>query len=63
MNYNTYLLGCEGYLSLNLVTDTNYVEAEKPVTKNLLAAVSFNVGNRYEDFDVIFKKALLRKRT
>ncbi|MDR2093844.1 MAG: DUF2167 domain-containing protein [Azoarcus sp.] len=51
VNYNTYLLGREGYLSLNLVTDTGSVENEKPVAKQLLAAVGFNNGQRYEDFD------------
>jgi uncharacterized membrane-anchored protein len=51
VNYNTYLLGREGYLSLNLVTDVNSVEGEKPLAKQLLAAVSFNNGQRYEDFN------------
>ncbi|MDR1855288.1 MAG: DUF2167 domain-containing protein [Azoarcus sp.] len=51
VNYNTFLLGREGYLSLNLVTDTNNVGEEKPLVKKLLAAVSFNPGKRYEDFD------------
>ncbi|MDR3214267.1 MAG: DUF2167 domain-containing protein [Azoarcus sp.] len=51
VNYNTYLLGREGYLSLNLVTDNSNVEEEKPVAKQLLTAVSFNTGQRYEDFN------------
>ncbi|MDR1063910.1 MAG: DUF2167 domain-containing protein [Azoarcus sp.] len=51
VNYNTYLLGREGYLSLNLVTDTKAVEGEKPMAKQLLAAVSFSNGQRYEDFN------------
>ncbi|MDR0701061.1 MAG: DUF2167 domain-containing protein [Azoarcus sp.] len=51
VNYNTYLLGREGYLSLNLVTDADSVEGEKPVAKQLLAAVGFNNGQRYEDFN------------
>jgi uncharacterized membrane-anchored protein len=51
INYNTYLLGREGYLSLNLVTDVDAVEEEKPAAKQLLAAVSFNAGQRYEDFN------------
>lgn len=51
VNYNTYVLGREGYLSLNLVTDMGAVEAEKPLARDLLAAVSFNDGKRYADFD------------
>jgi uncharacterized membrane-anchored protein len=51
VNYNTYVLGREGYLSLNLITDIESVEAEKPLAKELLAAVSFNTGKRYEDFN------------
>jgi uncharacterized membrane-anchored protein len=51
VNYNTYVLGREGYLSLNLITDMESVEAEKPLAKELLAAVSFNSGKRYEDFN------------
>ncbi|MDR1462290.1 MAG: DUF2167 domain-containing protein [Azoarcus sp.] len=51
VNYNTYLLGREGYLSLNLVTDVDAVEGEKTTAKQLLAAVSFNNGQRYEDFN------------
>ncbi|ESS58775.1 hypothetical protein EDP2_3745 [Enterobacter cloacae S611] len=51
VNYNTYLLGREGYLSLNLVTDRGTVEQEKPLAKNLLNAVTFNDGKKYSDFN------------
>lgn len=51
VNYNTYLLGREGYLSLNLVTDRGTVEAEKPLAKMLLNAVTFNDGKKYSDFN------------
>lgn len=51
INYNTYLLGREGYLSLNLVTGLDVVEAEKPQAHALLAAVSFKDGKRYQDFN------------
>jgi uncharacterized membrane-anchored protein len=51
INYNTYLLGREGYLTLNLVTDLKDIEAQKPVARELLAAVSFNEGKRYADFN------------
>lgn len=51
VNYNTYVLGREGYISLCLVTALSNVEAEKPAARELLAAVRFNDGKRYEDFN------------
>lgn len=51
INYNTYLLGREGYLSLNLVTDLSTIDAERPKAHELLAAVAFNKDKRYEDFN------------
>lgn len=51
VNYNTYLLGREGYISLNLLTSVNAVESEKPEARKLLAAVEFNTGKRYGDFN------------
>ena len=51
VNYNTLLLGREGYISLNLVADLSQVEALKPTAKQLLAAVAFKDGKRYADFN------------
>ncbi len=51
VNYNTLALGREGYISMNLVTDRSKIEELKPVVKNLLAALEFNQGKRYEDFN------------
>lgn len=51
INYNTYVLGREGYISLNLITSASVIEAQKPAAHELLAAVSFNEGKRYSDFD------------
>ncbi|HKS35192.1 MAG TPA: DUF2167 domain-containing protein [Enterobacteriaceae bacterium] len=51
VNYNTYQLGREGYLSLNLVTDRGTVESEKPLANQLLSAVHFNDGKSYGDFN------------
>lgn len=51
INYNTYVLGRQGYISLNLITTASTIEAEKPVAHELLAAVAFNDGRRYSDFD------------
>lgn len=50
VNYNTYALGREGYFSLNLVTDLNTLETDKPVARDLLANLEFNAGKRYGDF-------------
>lgn len=49
-NYNTYVLGREGYFELNLITSTSRIERYKPDARTLLAAVSFNEGKRYADF-------------
>lgn len=51
INYNTYVLGREGYLSLNLVTDLAAIDTERPKAHALLAAVAFNKEKRYEDFN------------
>ncbi|EGC0538093.1 DUF2167 domain-containing protein, partial [Salmonella enterica] len=51
VNYNTYLLGREGYFSLNLVTDRGSVDHEIPLAKRILSAVKFNAGQRYADFN------------
>ena len=51
VNYNTYVLGREGYVSLNLITNSSTVEADKPSAHELLAAVNFNEGKRYTDFN------------
>jgi uncharacterized membrane-anchored protein len=52
INYNTYALGRDGYFSLNLLTDSDHVETDKAVARTLLAALSYNDGKRYEDFNV-----------
>jgi uncharacterized membrane-anchored protein len=51
INYNTYALGRDGYISLNLITTSSTVDADKPSAQELLAAVTFNDGKRYTDFD------------
>jgi uncharacterized membrane-anchored protein len=51
VNYNTYALGREGYFSLNLLTSLDRVEAVKPVARTLLAALGYDQGKRYEDFN------------
>ena len=51
VNYNTYALGREGYISMNLVTGMSTVEKEKPVAQQLLAALEYNDGKRYTQFN------------
>lgn len=51
INYNTYVLGREGYLSLNLVTSMSAIGKDKDIAASLLQATSFNSGKAYADFD------------
>ncbi|HEX5312960.1 MAG TPA: DUF2167 domain-containing protein [Aquabacterium sp.] len=51
INYNTYALGREGYISLNLLTNLSDVEQNKPHAQTLLAALTFQEGKRYSDFN------------
>ena len=51
VNYNTYLLGREGYFSMNLVTALKDLPLDKPAGHTMLSALSFNEGKRYEDFN------------
>jgi len=51
INYNTYVLGREGYISLDLVTSASAIDAHKAAARELLAAVTFEDGKRYEQFD------------
>jgi uncharacterized membrane-anchored protein len=51
INYNTYALGRDGYFSLNLLTSSDRVEADKPVAHGLLANLAYTLGKRYEDFN------------
>jgi uncharacterized membrane-anchored protein len=51
VNYNTYLLGREGFVSLNLITSASAVDEDKRAARELLTAVNFNSGKRYGDFN------------
>lgn len=51
VNYNTYALGREGFISLNLITDLDKLGRFRPFAQDLLAALEFNPGKRYVDFD------------
>ena len=51
INYNTYALGRDGYISMNLVTSLDSIERDKPIAHGLLASLNFNEGKRYADFN------------
>jgi uncharacterized membrane-anchored protein len=51
VNYNTYVLGREGYFMLNLVTGLKELPAHKPAAHSMLSALSFNEGQRYADYN------------
>lgn len=51
VNYNTYVLGREGYFSMNLVTGLKDLPAHKPQAHALLDAMNFVDGKRYADFN------------
>lgn len=51
VNYNTYVLGREGYFTVNLVTGLAELPRHKPDAQALLSALAFDEGKRYADFD------------
>ncbi len=51
VNYNTRVLGRDGYFSLDLVTKRRLVETDKPAIDALLAGLRYDEGKRYEDYD------------
>lgn len=51
INYNTYALGREGYITLNLITDMRTIAQDKVHAQTLLGALAFNEGKRYADFN------------
>ena len=51
VNYNTYALGREGYFTLNLLTDADKLPNNKVHSVTLLAALEYNKGKAYTDFD------------
>jgi uncharacterized membrane-anchored protein len=51
VNYNTYALGREGYFTLNLLTSADMLAGQKVHSRTLLAALEYNKGKDYGDFD------------
>jgi uncharacterized membrane-anchored protein len=50
VNYHTYALGREGYITLDLVTGTSTIERFKDRAKTVLAALEYQPGKKYEEF-------------
>jgi len=51
VNYNTFALGRDGYFSMNMVTSAAELPSLKPVAEQQLAALDYNAGKHYADFD------------
>ncbi len=50
VNYNTRILGRRGVLSMNLVTEPDSLEHDKPSVQTLLDSTAFVKGQTYADF-------------
>jgi len=50
INYNTYGLGRDGYISLNLITDPATIDQDKNTALALLAGLNYVDGKRYQDY-------------
>jgi uncharacterized membrane-anchored protein len=55
-NYNTYALGRSGHFELNFVAQSDKIEAHKGDVHSLLAALNFDAGQRYEDYNAATDK-------
>lgn len=51
VNYNTYVLGREGYIELNFITGVQAIKANKVIAKDLLSRIQFNNGKTYADYN------------
>lgn len=51
INYNTYALGRDGYVSLDLITDSTHIAMDRNVANQLLGSLHFAPGKRYQDFN------------
>jgi uncharacterized membrane-anchored protein len=51
ISYNSYALGREGYLWLNLITSNSQLATDAASARQLLSSIQFNAGKRYGDFN------------
>lgn len=56
VNYNTLVLGRQGYISLNLITALSSVETLKPTSKTLIDKLHFIDGKKYSDVNLATDK-------
>lgn len=50
INYNTFILGREGYFTLNLITGLQQIDKNRLHASQLLAGFDFEEGKRYHDY-------------
>jgi uncharacterized membrane-anchored protein len=50
VNYNTYVLGRDGYFKFNLVTDLKDLAAQQAPADDVISSLSYVEGKRYADF-------------
>jgi uncharacterized membrane-anchored protein len=50
VNFNTYALGKDGYLEIDLLTSEKTIAKDKTYARQILSAIDYNPGKRYEDF-------------
>ena len=53
INYNTYVLGRQGYVFFTLVSDYAHIPADKLAAAKILGSTQFVSGKRYEDYNSI----------
>lgn len=51
VNYNTYALGREGFITLDMITDTGSIGRDKQIARDLLANIQYAPNKRYEDYN------------
>jgi uncharacterized membrane-anchored protein len=51
VNYNTYVLGREGYIRLDMITDSAAIGRDKQTARTLLSDIQFAQTKRYEDYN------------
>jgi uncharacterized membrane-anchored protein len=51
INYNTYALGRDGFISFNLITNLQTIEQEKRHARVMLSSLQFHDGKRYADYN------------
>lgn len=51
VNYNTYALGREGFISLDIITNSNAIAQDKVTAHTLLSDIQFDKGRAYSDFN------------